>query len=66
MALYRALRARAYDLVVHLTDHPRGGWLARGFRNVSMAGERTVRPTAPLMFSGPHNSEEMQRAEPLR
>jgi len=27
--LHRALRARAYDLVVHLTDHPRGAWLAR-------------------------------------
>ena len=27
--LYRTLRARTYDLVVHLTDHPRGAWLAR-------------------------------------
>lgn len=27
--LYRTLRARAYDLVVHLSDHPRGAWLAR-------------------------------------
>lgn len=27
--LYRTLRERAYDLVVHLTDHPRGAWLAR-------------------------------------
>jgi len=27
--LHRALRARTYDLVVHLTDHPRGAWLAR-------------------------------------
>ncbi len=27
--LWRALRARHYDLVVHLTDHPRGAWLAR-------------------------------------
>ncbi len=25
--LLRALRARRYDLVVHLTDHPRGAWL---------------------------------------
>ena len=28
-ALFRALRARRYDLLVHLTEHPRGAWLAR-------------------------------------
>lgn len=28
-AVFRALRARRYDLVIHLTDHPRGAWLAR-------------------------------------
>ncbi|MEO7405171.1 MAG: hypothetical protein ABIU95_16035, partial [Burkholderiales bacterium] len=27
--LWRTLRARRYDLIVHLTDHPRGAWLAR-------------------------------------
>ena len=27
--LLRALRARRYDLVVHLTEQPRGAWLAR-------------------------------------
>ncbi|MEO8674155.1 MAG: putative lipopolysaccharide heptosyltransferase III [Casimicrobiaceae bacterium] len=27
--LWRALRARRYDLVVHLTEHPRGAWLSR-------------------------------------
>jgi heptosyltransferase-3 len=27
--LWRALLARRYDLVVHLTDHPRGAWLKR-------------------------------------
>ncbi len=27
--LLSALRARHYDLVVHLTDHPRGAWLTR-------------------------------------
>lgn len=27
--LYRAMRARSYGLVVHLTEHPRGAWLAR-------------------------------------
>ena len=29
LSLWRALRARRYDLVIHLTDHPRGAWLAR-------------------------------------
>jgi heptosyltransferase-3 len=28
-ALFSALRACRHDLVVHLTDHPRGAWLAR-------------------------------------
>jgi len=27
--LHSALRARGYDLVVHLSEHPRGAWLAR-------------------------------------
>ncbi len=27
--LFSALRARDYDLVIHLTDHARGAWLAR-------------------------------------
>ena len=27
--LWSALRARHYDLVVHLTEHPRGAWLSR-------------------------------------
>src|SRR5260370_1000213 len=30
--LLSALRARRYDLVVHLTEHPRGIWLARLLR----------------------------------
>jgi heptosyltransferase-3 len=40
--LWRALRARRYDLVVHLTDHPRGAWLTRllGAR-YGVAPERT-------------------------
>jgi heptosyltransferase-3 len=28
-ALLRSLRRRKYDLLVHLTEHPRGAWLAR-------------------------------------
>ena len=28
-AVFSALRAREYDLIIHLTDHPRGAWLAR-------------------------------------
>lgn len=27
--LLQALRSRQYDLVIHLTDHPRGAWIAR-------------------------------------
>ena len=28
--LFSVLRARRYDLIVHLSEHPRGAWLARG------------------------------------
>ncbi|HKN09395.1 MAG TPA: putative lipopolysaccharide heptosyltransferase III, partial [Pseudomonadota bacterium] len=31
-ALLRALRERRYDLIVHLTEHPRGAWLCRLLR----------------------------------
>lgn len=27
--LFRVLRARRYDLLIHLSEHPRGAWLAR-------------------------------------
>src|SRR6266540_633043 len=30
--LLRSLRARKYDLIVHLTEHPRGAWLTRLLR----------------------------------
>lgn len=29
LAVLRTLRARKYDLIIHLTDHPRGAWLTR-------------------------------------
>ena len=29
LALYNALKSRAYDLVIHLTEHWRGAWLCR-------------------------------------
>jgi heptosyltransferase-3 len=32
LSLLRALRARRYDLLVHLTEHPRGAWLTRLLR----------------------------------
>ena len=30
--LYSELRERRYDLIVHLSEHPRGAWLARALR----------------------------------
>lgn len=27
--LFQALRRRRYDLIIHLTDHPRGAWISR-------------------------------------
>ena len=40
--LHAALRARRYDLVVHLTDQPRGAWLAR-----TLGARYGVAPVAP-------------------
>ncbi len=44
-ALLAALRARRYDLIVHLTEHPRGATLARLLRpRWAVARERTDAP----------------------
>jgi heptosyltransferase-3 len=40
--LYAALRARRYDLLVHLTEQPRGAWLAR-----SLGARYSVAPVVP-------------------
>src|SRR6185369_9279152 len=40
--LFAALRARRYDLLVHLTEQPRGAWLAR-----SLGVRHSVAPAAP-------------------
>jgi heptosyltransferase III len=41
MALLRALRAREFDLVLHLTEHRRGMWLTKLLRpTYSVAGKR--------------------------
>ncbi|RZJ04838.1 MAG: putative lipopolysaccharide heptosyltransferase III [Haliea sp.] len=40
-ALLKTLRSRQYDLLIHLTDHPRGAWLSRLLRpRWSVAYER--------------------------
>ena len=40
--LLAALRARRYDLIVHLTEQPRGAWLAR-----ALSPRHSVAPVAP-------------------
>ena len=40
--LFASLRARAYGLIVHLTEHPRGAWLAR-----TLGARYSVAPNAP-------------------
>lgn len=43
-SLIQALRQRRYDLIVHLTDHPRGAWLSRVCRPLcSVARKRSGR-----------------------
>jgi len=44
--LYRRLRARQYDLLVHLTEHPRGAWLARALGVRHAVAPRTNRKGA--------------------
>ena len=41
--LFAALRARRYDLLLHLTEQPRGAWLAR-----SLGVRHSVAPAAPV------------------
>src|SRR3954466_12473871 len=41
-ALLSSLRARGYDLLVHLTEHPRGAWLSRG-----LGARHSVAPHVP-------------------
>ncbi len=40
--LFAALRARRYDLIVHLSEHPRGAWLAR-----TLGARYSVAPAVP-------------------
>ncbi len=40
--LYAALRARGYDLLLHLTEQPRGAWLAR-----ALGARYSVAPVVP-------------------
>jgi len=40
--LHRTLRARRYDLLVHLTEQPRGAWLAR-----SLGARASIAPHVP-------------------
>ena len=42
LQLFRALRARRYDLVVHLSEQPRGAWLAR-----TLGARYSVAPKMP-------------------
>jgi heptosyltransferase III len=41
-ALLRALRGRGYDLLIHLTEQPRGAWLAR-----ALGARYSVAPVVP-------------------
>jgi len=40
--LFSALRARQYDLILHLSEHPRGAWLAR-----TLGARFSVAPAVP-------------------
>jgi heptosyltransferase-3 len=67
--LYHMLRGRAYDLVIHLTDHPRGAWLARALgaryavapnaEHKSHAWKRSFTHLAPLPAHGGRHRVEL-------
>lgn len=49
ISLFKTLRGRSYDLLIHLTDHWRGAWLARLLRpSYSVALLPTLRPQTHL------------------
>ncbi len=55
--LFGALKARRYDLVIHLTDHRRGAWLVRGLApRWSVAPKRRGRSGEPLLGRELHAS----------
>jgi len=43
--LFRALRARSYELVIHLSDHRRGAWLSRGLQPRWSVAPKPGRPS---------------------
>jgi heptosyltransferase III len=65
--LFRTLRSRRYDLLIHLTDHPRGAWLVRGLAiGASVAPERagrwwrnTFTHRFPVLKNGRRHTVEM-------
>jgi len=58
--LFTALRARRYDLLVHLSEHPRGAWLAR-----SLGVRHAVAPNVSGKSSYWKNSFTHLFAQPL-
>lgn len=67
LRLFRALRERRYDLLVHLTDHPRAAWLVRALSiEASVAPERagrwwrkTFTHRFPVLKNGRRHTVEM-------
>jgi heptosyltransferase-3 len=67
--LYRALRDRGYDLIVHLSEHPRGAWLARSlgaryavahdFARKARAWKRSFTHLVPLPAHGRRHRVEL-------
>src|SRR5437879_11811953 len=49
--LFSMLRSRGYELVVHLSEHPRGAWLA-GWLGARYAGAPDFAPQPPLCRKG--------------
>ena len=67
--LFTALRARGYDLLVHLSEHPRGAWLARAlgprhavshdFPRKDALWKRSFTHLAPLPANGRRHRVEL-------
>ena len=79
VALLSALRARHYDLLVHLTEHPRGAWLSppaaaalrastreRDARALAVAPQLHAFLPAAATDAAPHRRSQSRRAAPHR
>ena len=76
LALYNALKARGYDLIIHLTEHWRGAWLCwllkprwavgPAVKGAPSAGNRVSPTCRPCTTRSAHGRDQSRCAAPAR